>query len=93
MTRQEKGRRGGRPEPASEKKNTQPDSSPPSDLLRALRWARWTPEEAAALARRRGHAELSRRHLEAAVRLYGRDRTACRWHAERMAELHRRGVR
>ncbi len=34
MTRQEKGRRGGRPEPASEKTYTQPDSSTlPATLL------------------------------------------------------------
>ena len=63
------------------------------DLIRALRWARWSPDEAQALARRRSLAELRRRHLRAAVGLYGRDNHMARWHVTRMAELHRRGAR
>jgi hypothetical protein len=63
-----------------------------TDLIRALRWHAWPPAEAQALARRRALAELRRRHQRAAVSLYGRDTTMCRWHADRMAELHRRGA-
>jgi hypothetical protein len=37
--------------------------------------------------------ELRRRHLKAAVGLYGRDNGMARWHVERMSALHRRGNR
>ena len=90
--RQGKGRRGGRPGPASEN-NSRRQSSTSTDLLRALRWRVWPPDEAQALARRRTYAELRRRHLDAAVAAWRRDRTASRWHVDRMAELHRREVR
>ena len=58
-----------------------------TDLIRALRWRVWPPDEAAALARRRTHAELRRRHLDVACGLYGRDRAGCRWHVDRMVSL------
>ncbi len=62
-------------------------------LIACLRWHRWSPDEAAALAARRAWMELRRRHLRAAVRHFGRDRELCAWHARRLAEIHRRGVR
>jgi hypothetical protein len=57
-------------------------------LIRALRWARWSPSEAAALAKRRTRLALRREHLDAAVQMYGRDRDLCAWHCGRMRSLH-----
>jgi len=73
------------------RKDYAPSQSSTARLTWALRTHRWPPEEAAALARRRGRAELCHRHLSAAAAAWGRDESMCRWHAERMAELRRGG--
>jgi hypothetical protein len=73
------------------RENCSPAQSSTARLTLDLRTAIWTRAEAAALDRRRSLAELRRRHLKAAVSLYGRDNGRARWHVERMAELHRGG--
>jgi hypothetical protein len=71
------------------RENCSPAQSSTARLILDLRTATWTPAEAAALDQRRSLAELRRRHLKAAVSLYGRDNGMVRWHIERVAELSR----